>query len=246
MSDPSVGAGADRVLYVLATLARHDGTLTIAALAEKTGLAQSTLYRQVALLKRWGFVAEHEGEYGPGPLCVQLAWGFDQSSFLIHEAQPDMTALAAASGETIGLLVAVKDQAVCLDMVESQHPLRCSFTKGRGLPLARGASAKSLLAFMPQARLQTALAYLAAEAGVDAARLADELETIRAQGYAVTDSEVDAGVWGVSVPIFQRPNQAVASITLMAPSTRAAQRPQALIDLTVGAARRISDRLKVH
>ncbi|MGE8679250.1 MAG: IclR family transcriptional regulator, partial [Achromobacter marplatensis] len=146
----------------------------------------------------------------------------------------------------IGLLVAVKDQAVCLDMVESQHPLRCSFTKGRGLPLARGASAKSLLAFMPQARLQAALAYLAAEAGVDAARLADELESIRAQGYAVTDSEVDAGVWGVSVPIFQRPNQAVASITLMAPSTRAAQRPRALIDLTVGAARRISDRLKVH
>lgn len=128
--DQSVGAGADRVLYVLATLARHDGPLSIAALAEKTGLAQSTLYRQVALLKRWGFVGEHEGEYGPGPLCVQLAWGFDQSSFLIHEAQPDMAALAAASGETIGLLVAVKDQAVCLDMVESQHPLRCSFTKG--------------------------------------------------------------------------------------------------------------------
>ncbi|HCQ49749.1 IclR family transcriptional regulator [Achromobacter sp. LC458] len=246
MSEPSVGAGADRVLYVLATLARHDGPLTIAALAEKTGLAQSTLYRQVALLKRWGFVAEHEGEYGPGPLCVQLAWGFDQSSFLIHEAQPDMATLAAASGETIGLLVAVKDQAVCLDMIESQHPLRCSFTKGRGLPLARGASAKSLLAFMPLGRLQAALAYLADEAGVDPSRLEDELERIRGQGYAVTDSEVDAGVWGVSVPIFQRPNQAVASITLMAPSTRAAQRPDALIAMTVAAARRISDRLKVH
>ena len=244
--DQSVGPGADRVLYVLATLARHDGPLSIAALAEKTGLAQSTLYRQVALLKRWGFVAEHEGEYGPGPLCVQLAWGFDQSSFLIHEAQPDMAALAAASGETIGLLVAVKDQAVCLDMVESQHPLRCSFTKGRGLPLVRGASAKSLLAFMPVPRQQAALAILARESGVDPTRLADELEAIRAQGYAVTDSEVDAGVWGVSVPIFQRANQAVASITLMAPSTRAAQRSQAFIDLTVAAARRISGRLQAH
>jgi len=245
-ADQSVGAGADRVLYVLATLARHDGPLSIAALAEETGLAQSTLYRQVALLKRWGFVAEHDGEYGPGPLCVQLAWGFDQSSFLIHEAQPDMAALAMASGETIGLLVAVKDQAVCLDMVESQHPLRCSFTKGRGLPLARGASAKSLLAFMPLARLQAALAYLASEAGVDPARLGKELDAIREQGYAVTDSEVDAGVWGVSVPIFQRANQAVASITLMAPSTRAAQRPDALIEMTVAAARRISSKLQVH
>ena len=157
-----------------------------------------------------------------------------------------MAALAAASGETIGLLVAVKDQAVCLDMVESQHPLRCSFTKGRGLPLVRGASAKSLLAFMPVPRQQAALAILARESGVDPTRLADELEAIRAQGYAVTDSEVDAGVWGVSVPIFQRANQAVASITLMAPSTRAAQRPQAFIDLTVAAARRISGRLQAH
>ncbi|AHV94790.1 iclR helix-turn-helix domain protein [Bordetella holmesii ATCC 51541] len=49
-----VAGGADRVLYVLATLARHESPLTIAALAEQTGLAQSTLYRQIALLKRWG------------------------------------------------------------------------------------------------------------------------------------------------------------------------------------------------
>ena len=242
--DPSVGAGADRVLYVLATLARHDGPLSIAALAEQTGLAQSTLYRQVALLKRWGFVAEHDGEYGPGPLSVQLAWGFDQSSFLIHEAQPDMAALAVASGETIGLLVAVRDQAVCLDMVESQHPLRCSFTKGRGLPLAR-ARRPSPAGLHAGARLQAALGYLAGEAGMDPARLSGELDHTRA-GYAVTDSEVDAGVWGVSVPIFQRAHQAVASITLMAPSTRAAQRPQALIDMTVGAARRISLKLQAR
>ena len=46
----------------------------------------------------------------------------------------------------------------------------------------------------------------------------------------------------MSVPIFQRAHQAVASITLMAPSTRAAQ-PAGLIDMTVGAARRISQKL---
>ena len=135
----------------------------------------------MALLKRWGFVAEHDGEYGPGPLSVQLAWGFDQSSFLIHEAQPDMAALAVASGETIGLLVAVRTRPSAWTWWKAVHPLRCSFTKGRGLPLARGASAKSLLAFMPVARLQAALGYLAGEAGMDPARLSGELETIRGQ-----------------------------------------------------------------
>jgi len=243
MSDQAIAGGADRVLYVLATLARHDGPLSIAALTEQTGLAQSTLYRQIALLKRWGFVSEQGGEYGPGPLCVQLAWGFDQSSFLVQESQPDMARLAADSGETVGLLVAMKDQAVCLDMVESQHPLRCSFVKGRGLPLVRGASARSLMAVMPPARLQALLSDLQA-AGTDVAALAASLEPIRNAGYVVTDSEVDAGVWGVSAPIFQRPHLAVASITLMAPSTRAAQRASLLTDMTVAAAKRISHRLQ--
>ncbi|OZI75909.1 IclR family transcriptional regulator [Bordetella genomosp. 2] len=243
MQEQAIAGGADRVLFVLATLARHDGPLSIAALADKTGLAQSTLYRQVALLKRWGFVAEQGGEYGPGPLCVQLAWGFDQSSFLVQESQPDMARLAAESGETVGLLVAMRDQAVCLDMVESQHPLRCSFVKGRGLPLVRGASARSLMAFMPAARLHALLDDLQ-RSGADVAALAAGLESIRAAGYAVTDGEVDAGVWGVSVPVFQRPHQAVGSITLMAPSTRAALRASALIDMTIAAARRISGRLQ--
>ena len=242
---PSVGAGADRVLYVLATLARHDGPLSIAALAEQTGLAQSTLYRQVALLKRWGFVAEHDGEYGPGPLSVQLAWGFDQSSFLIHEAQPDMAALAVASGETIGLLVAVKDQAVCLDMVESQHPLRCSFTRvaacrwpGRVGQVAAGLHAGGAPA--GSAGLSGRRGGHGSGAPVRGAgnhtraRLRRHRQRSRCRRR------------GVSVPIFQRAHQAVASITLMAPSTRAAQRPQALIDMTVGAARRISQKLQAR
>ncbi|WP_154390333.1 helix-turn-helix domain-containing protein, partial [Bordetella pertussis] len=99
MQEQAIAGGAERVLYVLATLAREEAPLTVAALAERTGLAQSTLYRQVALLKRWGFVLEQAGAYTPGPLCVQLARGFDQSSYLIQEALPDMTRLAADSGE---------------------------------------------------------------------------------------------------------------------------------------------------
>jgi len=245
MTDAQIPSGADRVLYVLATLARQERPLSIAALAQETGLAQSTLYRQIGLLKRWGFVLEQSGQYGPGPLCVQLARGFDQSSFLIQEAQRDMAGLAAASGETVGLVMAVKDQTVCLDMVESQHPLRCSFVKGRGLPLMQGASAKSLMAFMPAPRLQAHLRALAA-AGADTDALARALARVRQQGYAVSDGEVDAGVWGVSAPVFLRPAQAIASITLMAPSTRAAQRSDELTALTIAAAARISTRLHAH
>ena len=81
-------------------------------------------------------------------------------------------------------------------------------------------------------------------AGTDITDLNSSLDSIRDAGYVVTDGEVDAGVWGVSAPIFQRPHMAVASITVMAPSTRAVQRADILTELTVAAAKRISHRLQ--
>ena len=247
MQEQAVKGGADRALFVLATLARLERPVSIADLVAETGLPQSTLYRQLALLKRWGFVMDSNNQYSPGPMCLSLAWGFDQSSFLVREAHAELEDLSRASGESIGLLVAVKNQAVCLGMVESHQPLRCSFVKGRGLSLCNGASAKALLAFMDSEHQAITLARLHQEQllTVDAgARLRQQLVQIRAQGYAISDSEVDAGVWGISAPVFQRNQQAAAVVTLMAPSSRTNNRTKSFIDMTVHAASRISSRLQ--
>ena len=142
---------ADRVLQVLAVLAQQGKALSAAELMAHTGLARSTLYRQLARLKRWGFVLESDGYYAPGPLGLQLALGFDLASHLVRQARPAMVELAQQSQESVGLVVAVNDRAICLDMVESQQSLRCSFEKGRSVPLRAGASAKCLLAHLPEA-----------------------------------------------------------------------------------------------
>lgn len=244
----AIKGGAERVLYVLATLAKLERGATIAELTHHTGLAQSTLYRQLSLLKRWGFVIDRQNEYAPGPMCVPLAWGFDQSSFLIREAHDALNDLSRASGESIGLLAAVRHQVVCLDMVESTHSLRCSFVKGRSLPLGKGASAKALLAFMPAARQAEELDQLGGDAQFDddaRTALAQQLAGIRAQGHATSNSEVDTGIWGISAPVYQQPGKnAVAVITLMAPWSRAQGREQQFTDLTVRAASHISSRLQ--
>lgn len=244
----AIKGGAERVLYVLATIAQLERPATIAELTHQTGLAQSTLYRQLSLLKRWGFVIDIQNEYSPGPMCVPLAWGFDQSSFLIRESHDKLGELSRASGESIGLLTAVKNQVVCLDMVESTHSLRCSFVKGRSLPLVKGASAKALLAFMSPARRSHTLDQLCAESLLDQrARtgLERQLADIHAQGYAISNSEVDAGIWGVSAPVFQQAaHSAAAVITLMVPSSRTNGREQFFIDMTVRGASHISTRLQ--
>lgn len=236
---PNSVAAADRVLQVLAVLAQQGRELTATELMTQTGLARSTLYRLLARLKRWGFVLEAGGSYAPGPLSLQLALGFDLSSHLVRQARPTMSHLARQSHESVALLTAVNNAAICLDMVESEQSLRCSFEKGRSVPLRAGASAKCLLAYLPESARSAMLKSQYANAAERQAALAELLSIVEA-GYAMTADEVDVGVWGVSAPLFGANRQAVGALTLMAPVTRAQGREPALIDMTRVAAARIS------
>src|SRR3546814_19470674 len=61
-----------------------------------------------------------------------------------------------------------------------------------------------------------------------------QLEQIRIQGYATSNSEVDAGIWGNSAPMYQRTDShAAAVITLMAPNTRVNHRQPLFIVMPV-------------
>ncbi|MFC5521123.1 IclR family transcriptional regulator [Polaromonas jejuensis] len=237
---------ADRVLQVLAVLAQHGQALSATELMERTGLARSTLYRQLARLKNWGFVLESDGHYAPGPLSLQLALGFDLASHLVRQARPDMVALAQQSHESVGLIVAVNDQAICLDMVESQQSLRCSFEKGRSVPLRAGASAKCVLAHLPKAARAAVLDAHHGPASAERQAALDELDAICLAGFATSAGEVDPGVWGASVPLFGASRQAVGAITLMAPILRAQGQEQDLIRMAVVTAARISRHLTLH
>lgn len=242
---PSI-TGAERVLHVLASLASHGDAMTVKDLMSVTGLAQSTLYRQIAVLKRWGFVTENAGCYAPGPVSLQLALGFDINSLLVDASREEMAKLAETSHESIGLVVAVNDRLICLDMVDSAYSLRCSFEKGRAVPLSAGASAKCLLAFMNDRSRADTLDRLFPDNAAERATLEAQLDRIREDGYAMSDSEVDPGVWGVSAPLFRRSSRTTlccAAITLMAPSTRAVGRESLFTAQTLRAAKLISNRL---
>jgi DNA-binding IclR family transcriptional regulator len=235
----------DRVLLVLATLAQCGGPVTAQELARLTGLPRSSLYRQLARLKHWGFVQEEEGSYAPGPMGLQLAQGFDASSQLVNLARTDMQRLVAQSHESVGLIVAVNDRAICLDMLESPQALRCSFEKGRSVPLRKGATAKCLLAHLPAARRDAVLDAWEGEPADPQRPDRAALAAIRKAGYASSQNEVDEGVWGASAPLFGPGQRLAACMTLMAPVSRALPREAELIRLVVVAAARVSRLLSV-
>ncbi|MFZ6774169.1 IclR family transcriptional regulator [Undibacterium sp. SXout7W] len=235
----------ERILQVLACIARQGEAMAARELAEQTGLPLSTVYRHLSVLKKWGWVQEHarSGLYEPGPLAVQLAHGFDQHSWLMQAARPEMDQLVQRSGESVGLLCYLHGQVVCLDMQESQQALRCSFAKGRANSTVRGASAKALLAFLPvtvQQQLLDQNFIDMDDAQMRRYSIEQELLQIRTQRYATSENEIDLGVWGVSAPVFSGKSQLIATLSLMAPVHRSATRQGDLISMTLAAADRIS------
>jgi DNA-binding IclR family transcriptional regulator len=246
MNQPSESSSViDRVLHALISVARAGRPIGAKQIATEIGAPLSTVYRLLSSLKHWGLLQEHanSGLFEPGPSSVQLAWGFDQNAQLVTQSRDEIRALVQRTGESVGLLVPINDNVVCLSMVESDQPLRCSFARGRAHPLTRGASAKALLAFLPEARANALIADNTAGDPKAAMTLRAQLEEIRHRRLATSESEVDIGVWGVSAPLVSDAGRLEGTITLMAPVARIAGREAELAQLTRAAADRISYKL---
>jgi DNA-binding IclR family transcriptional regulator len=233
---------SERVLMVLRTVAEYGRPVSASELIHTSGLNKSTVYRLLASLRRWGFVMESDAMYAPGPACLQMALNFDAVTLLSLHANDAMMALRDATQETVAVTVVMQQQAVCISMLEPRQSLRCSFEKGRSLPLHRGATAKCLLAHLP---VPVSQHILKAHFSNMFERVAHEKEllSIVQQGYACSENEVDAGVWGISAPIFSPNQQLLGALTLMAPVIRTQNKHQRLIEETLSAAKRVQDSL---
>jgi len=194
------------------------------------------------MLKRWGFVFESGNLYAPGPVSLQLSLGFNAVSMLTLNARAEMQRLSDDSRETVAITVAVNTRAVCVDLIEAPQSLRCSFEKGRSLPLSAGATAQCLLAHLPELEREHILLTEFSDT-TERTHQQAQLADIRARGYASSSGAVDEGVWGVSFPLFASGAFLLGVLSLMAPLQRVADRHALLISLTAQAAERINVRL---
>ena len=238
-------SGAERLLDVLVTVATADAPCTAKQVGELTGMPLSSAYRHLTLLRERGFVEDlgrHLG-YAPGPVTLRMAWSLDRPSRIASVALPEMQKLGLATQESVGLMKAVGAEVLCVEMLESPQSLRCSFSRGRSQPLIRGASAKALLAHFAPAPRAKLLDHLLGPDAAARAALERDLETVRARGFAESEGEVDAGVWGVSAPVFSFGQRLEGAISLMVPAPRVGDRRDDFIALTVETAAAVSAQL---
>lgn len=237
----------DRVMQVLFLLAEGD-PLTAREVAGRLGIPVSTCYRYLTSLLATAMAAEVPGSrFTLGPRCVQLEAAYRKVTE-VSTFHPIMQEIAERAGETVALLVPTESEAICIDTIESDYPLRYTFTKGVAKPMLRGASAKAMLPYLPPERVEDLISGSAELDAEGKDRLRAELPIIRSQGYVVTIGEVDRGVWAVGAPVLKTNGRLEASLSIIAPLFRVRGLENRLIELTVDAAKRMSSltALEVH
>ena len=218
---------ADRAIDVLLLFDDQGPVLSALDVAARLSMPRSTTYRYLQSLRSYGLVEDDStsGGFRLGPRVLQLARMARKGLALPEVALPCMRELVEITGEAVLLTRRSERQVVCVERVESRHRIRLSYERGTVLAPHAGASAKVLLAWLPEAELdellcQAELTRYTERTVTDPAAFRKELAAIRQAGYAVSNGEVDPGVRGIAAPVFGPEGQVVAGLSTVGPAFR--------------------------
>ena len=221
----------DRTVAILEQLADRPDGLGVMRLAERVGLAPSTLHRYLASLQEHGLVAQGaDRSYTLTPRLYVLGLAAANGFGLEANARSSLRRLAEESGETVCLMVRDGGHSVCVERIESGHQLRIEARIGSRSDMRLGATGKVLLAFAPEAVHEEVLGRPPLEPRTpntvtDPNDLRSLIQSIRRDGFFVSRSQVDDGVMAVAAPVRDRSREVVAAIAVVAPETRLADDP---------------------
>ncbi|MER6582619.1 IclR family transcriptional regulator [Nonomuraea sp. NPDC001023] len=203
--------GADRVLAVLAELARHPDGIGLEEMARAVSSPKPTAHRALAALRRAGLAVQNgHGRYVLGDEFLRMA-------FAHHEARPDhvrvtpmLKALCDRYGETVHYAVLEGTSVVYRSKLDPPSgAVRLTSVVGGRNPAHCTAVGKMLLAqtLTDEAAVRTWVGDRRLERPTErsigtAEELHAELVRVREQGYAADDQENEPGVNCVAVPAY--------------------------------------------
>ena len=197
-------------------------------LTRRTGLSPSTTHRLLATLVECGYVVQgpHSNRYRLGHRVAALSGSIDERlARLRAAAAPRMSRLSEEYDETINLSVLDRLDVVYVDQLPSSRAVRMFTRIGSHVPAYATAAGKAMLAFAPAALLEELYARAPYEQHgpntiTTAERMREELERVRARGYALDREEYDEGVVCVGAPIFTHGSGIGGAMSMSGPASR--------------------------
>jgi IclR family acetate operon transcriptional repressor len=235
----------DKAMTILLVFPRGDLALTPQEIAERTSLPLPTVYRLAQALCEHGLLTKDGPRFRLGMTLLRLGMLVAEGIDVRQQALSHLKWLNGQTGENAELHMCQEETRLVIEVVNSPHNLRPSTDVGTLRPLHRGAAGKVLLAWLPQeqreALTRASIAHFGDADNFDMQHFIEELDIVKAQGWAVSNGERFTGVSAIAAPIFAANGQVAGAMTLVAPSARLQhEQRERYVPLVSEAARRAS------
>jgi len=240
----------ERALLLLDIVAREREGLTNAEISRRLGMAPSSCSYILSRLEREAYVRREKpsGRYHIGLKLVELAYGALRTVGHRPIVEPALHRLVEQTRLTAIIAVWMRGRAVVVEKVESPESIKLDVDLGYPHYVHSSAAGKVLLAHRSPEEINEVvrvhgLQRRTPKTITSKARLLQELETVRARGYASSNEEEFLGGRAVAAPILDASGTVCAAVSAVGPAGHAIwECPEDAIRCVKAAAREISRR----
>lgn len=216
----------DRAIDVLEALARG-GDMTLSEIAKTMDQSPATIYRVLTTfqLRAVTEINPTTQQWSVGPEAFRIGAAFLRRSNVTARALPAMRYLMEATGETSNLGIEKAGLVMFVSQVETHESIRAFFPPGTQAAMHASGIGKALLSRHSDERIErllsnTPLEQFTPQTIVSRDKLYEELQLIRAAGFAFDNEEKAIGMRCIAAPIVNFHGEAIAGISISGPSHR--------------------------
>ncbi|HWC78355.1 MAG TPA: IclR family transcriptional regulator C-terminal domain-containing protein [Pseudonocardiaceae bacterium] len=215
----------ERGLAVIRCFAADRPELTLSDVARATGLTRAAARRFLLTLTDLGYVRTDGKFFSLTARVLELGYAYLSGLSLPEIALPHLEALSAEVRESSSVSVLDGSDIVYVARVPVSRIMTVSINVGTRFPAYATSMGHVLLADLDAAPFESyvdsvRLEPLTSHTITSPQQLRAELATVRTQGWALVDQELEAGLRSVAVPIRDRAGRVVAAMNVSTHASR--------------------------
>lgn len=208
-----------RGLRVIESFEGHPDGRTMIEIAQSTGLSRASIRRILLTLELLGYVERSRQVYRLKTQILRLGFSYLSSSTVVEAAQPVLERITEKLHESSSMSMLDSDQIVYVARSAASRILAAGLSVGSRLPAYCTSMGRVLLAALPDAELQAYLRTVKPRAFTPktitrVTALKKAILSVRKEGFAIVDEELEAGLRSIAVPVVTRSNHVVAAINV--------------------------------
>ena len=215
-------AGLERGVSIIEAFDDANPRLTASQAGQRTNMTRTAARRYLLTLQHMGYVASDGKLFWLTPRVLRLGRSYLESARLPRVVQPFLQRVAAGTNEIAYLSVMDGDEVVYIARNGPNRSMSTGYVLGARVPAQVTASGMLMLALRSDAELNEWLAtrqltVFTSHTIASMERMKLELARIRAQGWALSEQQLDLNSRGIAVPLRDRHGTLVGALNITMP-----------------------------